>query len=201
MSIQSIWELYEKGFFKIELDSFYNPNVLLYQRQEEEGIQQAFLDSRNGNKGVLILVVSEKNTNGCLNVQLKHGGVSGKDTIFDRLNTVWRQEEKLIKEMANWDKAILIFDWEKDIGKSLQDAENFGEESTKDLIDVALNSEVYVLKKFLQDELYQAAEELNLEVDDRGMKRPEISNIDLPRYSYYLEVVKELLRMIAKDYI
>lgn len=201
MSIQSIWKLHEKGFFKVELDSFYNPNVLLYQRQEEEPIQQAFLDSRSGDKGVFVIVDSEKNDNGNLNVQLRHGGVSGKDTIFDRLNTVLRQEERLIEEMANWDKAILIFDWEEDIGKSLQDAEKFNEEGTKKLIDAALNSEVYVLKKFLQHELHQAADELNLEVLDRGISSPEISSTDLPRYGYYLEVVNELLRMIGKGYI
>jgi len=201
MSIESIWELYEKGFFKVELDSFYNPDVLLYQKQEEEGIQQAFLDSRNGDRGVFVLVVSDKNTNGYFNIQVGHGGVRGKATIFDRLNTLWRQGERLSEEIANWDKAILIFDWEKDISKSMRDAEKFGEEGTRELIDVALNSEVHKLEKFLQYELYQAAEELNLEVDDRGMQKPEISTTDLLRYNYYLEVVTELLRMIAKKYI
>lgn len=200
MSIESIWELYENGFFKVELDSFYNPNILLYKRQED-AIEQAFLDTRNGDRGVFILVVSKKNANGNFNVQVNHGGVLGKATIFDRLNTVLRQEERLIDAMIDWDKAILIFDWEKDIDKSMRDTEKFGEEGKRELIDVALKSEVYKLQKFLQDELHQAAEELNLEVNDRGMKKPEISDSDLPRYNYYLQVVIELLRMIAKGYI
>lgn len=203
MSIQSIWKLYEPGFFKVEPDSSYNPNVLIYQKQDSRPINTVFLESKHNNKGVYILVDTEKNKNGNFKLQIGVAGVSGQATLFDRLERMrsGTKDSQDSPESDKWGKAILIFDWRDDIEDWLQSLGNFREEEKKKLIDVALDSEVYKLEKFLYDELKKIAEDLNVEVEGRSRAEPEVPETDKQRYKYYLEVVEELLKMITKNYI
>ena len=160
-----------------------------------------FLESKHNNKGVYILVDTEKNGN--FKLQIGVAGVSGKDTIFHRLDRMrsGTKDSQDSLESDKWGKAVLIFDWGDDIEDWLQSLGNFREEEKKKLIDVALDSEVFKLEKFLYDELKKIAEDLNVEVEGRSRAEPEVPETDKQRYKYYLEVVTELLKMITKNYI
>ena len=193
MNISAIYKLYEKGFFKVEPGLLFNPNVLVYDKRKD-ALERVFLESKENNRGIFVLADTEKKGAGGVPIQVGLAGVSGEDTLFNRLQTLKRPENE------KWDKAILLFDWQADIEVWLKEAGDFSEEDSKKLIDVVLDSEVFQLKKFLQYELGQAADELNFDLDKRGIPHSEITDIDSKRFKYYLELVKHLLYMITEEY-
>ena len=192
MNISTIYRLYEQGFFKVEPGLHFNPNVLVYDKQGD-ALERVFLESKENNRGIFVLVDTEKKDGG-VPIQVGSAGVSGEDTLFNRLQTLKRPENE------KWDKAILLFDWQADIEVWLKEAGDFSKEDSEKLIDVVLDSEVFQLKKFLQYGLDQAADELNFDVGQRGMAHSEIADIDSERFNYYLELVKHLIYMITEGY-
>lgn len=182
------------GFYEVKLVSDYSPNVLIYERQAEPPIK---LDPDS--KGVYILMNTKKSKRGIIYVYIGFGGVSGKGSLFNRLDALWRNSDRLPPDISDWDKAILIYSWKDDIDVWLERVVNVekGEVRVK-LSEAVMESEVFYLEKFLFHRLKNSPGNLNLRMVGKDKAHFNIPDTDSERYEDYLDMVEELIQQISK---
>ena len=194
MNIPLFYERLENGFYKLRFTPLYNPNVLLCDRHESLPGSMP-----EAGKGVFVLVDTKRTEEDSFFVFVGSSGVTGEKATLcgkpnSRFNRVWHKESPGIPDdISEWDKAILIYDWEVDIETR---AEQEGSAHNKEdlLIDVMYN-EVLHLEKLLRAEVDNWPD-LDLTNASAG-ENYFMPNPDSLRYDYYVDAVMRLLRMIT----
>ena len=207
MNIPLLHELQHPGFHKLSFTPPYDPIVLVLDKEASKGVGPAKLPDEllvEPNKGVFVLIEPLTVSPVKYNVYVGCAGVGkgenkpeddrseeDSQTLYARIRDL--RSSVNIKDMNDWEKAILICDWEKDIG-----TEEEGTYHDRDvLIAQVMRNEAFHLSKILHKKI---GDEKNPKWNVLG-KDPAsyyMPNPDSLRYQYYVEAVKQLLRMIAK---
>lgn len=200
-----------KGYTVLEFVPFYNPTILILDREETKGIGRVRMGPDSADsylKGVYILAESDP-TRGRYNVSVGLGGVDGKrgtvkggqQTLLERVKYHASSPPSDVEE---WDKAILICDWEDDIRNR---AIKFGSvvQTTQDRkITEAMRSEVHLLEKMLHAELTKftgkTSGSLNLHRNKSKRFNYFMANPDNERYEYYIGIAMEAFRQVVPKY-
>ena len=199
------------GLNKLEFVPFYNPTVLILDREETKGIGRARMSAVSADssllKGVYILAESDP-TRGRYNVSV---GLSGVDrnsvtpegeqqTLLERVKY---HASSPPSDVEDWDKAILICDWEDDIRNRVIKFGSVAQTTQDGKIVEAMRSEVHLLEKMLHAELAQFSGvlgSLNVHRNKGKGFRYFMTNPDRARYDYYIRIAMEALRKIGIDY-
>ena len=196
------------GFTKLEFLPFYNPTVLVFDSDSAGGIGSIKLGADEPKKGVYVIVESEPSW-GRYNVSVGLGGVDknrgtpeGKQqTLFKRVKYHDYRPPSMMKE---WDKAILICDWEGDIRNRAKEFGSVSEKKRREKIEEAMKSEVHLLEKMLHEKLMEFNEEFGSLRVHRNADPKRFSsfmpNPDNERYEYYIGVVMEAVRKFIPKY-
>lgn len=190
----------EQGFTKLGFVPFYAPTVLIFDKKDAQNIGSKKLGSDEPKKGVYVIVETDPSW-GRYNVTVGLGGVGGEKQTL--LNRVKYHDYSPPSVMEDWNKAILICDWEKDIRNRAFNYNSASKENQKKKIDEAMASEVHLIEKMLHEELM----EFNEDLGSLRVHRNQSSNFthympnpDNERYDYYIRVVMEALRKIVPKY-
>ena len=181
----------QQGFYELEFTPLFDPNVLIFDKDEARPSKL-----RDDSKGIFVIVDTQQRDGGFY-VYVGQSGVWGDTyTFFDRLIRIYGKDGGLPDKINDsWDKAILLFDWKKDIEKT--PAKKGGNSARRtELIDQVMDNEVLYLEKFLHDKLKES-KDLKLNVLGEPTASFFMPNPDLSRYDYYVGVVKELLQIIT----
>lgn len=195
------------GFTKLEFAPFYNPTVLIFDNKEAGGIGSTKLGGDEPKKGVYVIVETEP-TRGRYNVTVGLGGVDGnrgtaKGDQQTLLKRVKYHDYSPPSVMEDWDKAILICDWEDDIRNRAIEFGSVAQQTQGKKIIEAMKSEVTLIEKMLHAELNQFTGSLgSLRVHRNKSKRFNyfMANPDNERYEYYIGIAMEALRQIVPNY-
>ena len=202
MSAYSIIEeiTLEQGFTKLKFVPFYDPTVLIFDKKDAQNIGSRKLGGNEPKKGIYVIVETDPSW-GRYNVTVGLGGVDGEKQTL--LNRVKHHDYSPPSVMEDWNKAILICDWEKDIRNRAFNYNSASKENQKKKIDEAMTSEVHLIEKMLHEELM----EFNEDFGSLRVLRNQSSNFthympnpDNERYDYYIRVVMEALRCIVPKY-
>ena len=191
------------GFLELSFKPLYDPTVLILDIKALEDVTPRTLGSAEPKKGVYVLVDTKPDRRGMYNVSVGHGGVNKrKNTEEGQQQTLYGSIKNLKsrpipKEMKDWNKAILICDWQDDIEK--RSTGNGSYQGKNDLIIQVMKQEVNHLSKFLHNEL-KKSKDLPLKVHSRRKTTYFMPNPDLRRYDYHVDVVKKMLQMIIDGY-
>lgn len=215
-SIPMLLPLEEKGFLEVGFKPLYNPNILVCDSDE----------SKTGDlpiacKGVLIAFDATKR-----DVYVGHAGIkpinqdgqkkqksnlSGNE--YSRLYRVLYEDDTIRTKIPDWDRAILMFDWENDIKVEEDKKKSFRTLKTRidDEINRIIKDEVFSLKKIL---LYEINNSNNWHLKNnrnevpnslKGMvNNPRRKNMLSPnseRCKYYITIVMKLMEEIANGNI
>lgn len=200
MNIPSLLNpLPQEGFYELEFKPLYNPKVWVCDRHESDPSSMPL-----AGKGVYVLMDTQMTKDDSFFVFVGQSGVTGEKATLcgntnSRINRVWRKDSPgMPDDIADWDKAILIFDWEDDLEENAETNEKQrGTAPNKDetLKDVMYN-EVLHLEKILREEI-EKYKNLNL-TNAPGKDNYYMLNPDSRRYDYYLDLVMLLIRMITE---
>ena len=204
LDFPSFRPLKEIGFYESRFIPLLNPdvpNVIVYNKDVTESSSL-----HAAGKGVYVIVdTKNKDSKGRFFVFIGSGGATGEKATLSgnydsRLNRLWRNAVPGIpKEITEWDKAILIFDWENSIENwlSVKQTGNFADQEKRKLIDAVMDSEVSQFEKFLYHQLEHDAQYMSLNVLNETKPEINLPEIDLPRFEYYADIVKDLLQIIT----
>ena len=155
-------------------------------------------------KGVFAVVDSKSSESEGFPVFVGSAGVTGeKATLcgdeYSRIYRVIYGDDTINEKIPNWNKAILIFDWENDIEDCLlvKQMGNFADQEKKKLIDAVMDSEVPQFEKFLYHQLMQVAKDMHLDVRNETKADVSLPKFALRRFEYYVGIVKDLLQIIT----
>ena len=203
----------EKGFLAVGFKPFYNPGILVCDRDESDPT-----DLPIACKGVLIRVDTENN-----HVFVGEGGIEGRVALLSgntpsRLRRVWYKDENVNKYIPGWTKAILLFDWENDI-KTDKDLKEFlitineeisSEENKEEAEKKAAQRVESKIDELMKKEIKDLIELLLFEISNlenfhltntpvgKTYSAPKSSS---QRHEDYVAVVKEILRLIDEQRI
>ena len=191
---------FARGFTRLEFPPFYDPVVVIFDKKDAGNIASKKLGVNEPKKGVYVIVETEPSW-GRYNVTVGLGGVDGeKQTLLRRVK---HHDYNPPSVMEDWNKAILICDWEDDIRNRAFNYNSASKENQKKKIDEAMASEVHLIEKMLHEELMGFNEDLG----SLRVHRNQSSNFthympnpDNERYDYYIRVVMEALRKIVPKY-
>ena len=151
--------------------------------------------------GVYVLVDTNKNKKGKYDVAVGRHEITEGDkehlTLIERIGKLVEVTEPY--KIKNWNKAILICDWERDI-KDRSANKSKPKADVNEKISKVFNDEIFHLANFFHDELNKS-KALNLNVHGTHRDSYYLPNPDLLRYDYYVGVVKKLLSMIIANEI
>ena len=157
MNFPLLQELQHKGFHELCFKPLYHPGVLICDRSESNPSSMP-----EAAKGVFALVDTQKTQEGSFFVFVGQSGVTGEKATLcgnndSRINRLWHKDSPgMPDDISEWDKAILIFDWEEDIKAR---AEEEGSAHNKDdLLDDVMRNEVLHLEKLLRAEVENSAD-------------------------------------------
>lgn len=188
------------GFTRLEFLPFYDPVVVIFDRKEAGGIGSIKLGDYEPKKGVYAIVETEP-TRGRHNVTVGLGGVDGdQQTLLERVKYHASNPPSV---MEQWDKAILICDWEKDIRNRAKEFGSVAQKTQDSEIIKAMKSEVHLLEKMLHAELMQFTGSFgSLNVHRNKSKRFNyfMANPDNERYEYYIGIAMGALRKDVPKY-
>ena len=190
MNIPLLHPLNEPGFYELRFKPLYNPNVLICDRHGSDPNNMP-----TATKGVYVLVDTQITEDDRFSVFVGQSGIvpEGKATLDSRISRVCYKEPGMPDGIADWDKAILIFDWEDDLKAR---AEQRGTAPNKDtLLSGVMRNEVLHLEKILRAEI-EECRYLDL-TNASGKENYFMLNPDSRRYDYYLDVVMLLIRMVT----
>jgi len=215
-SIPTLIPLNEKGFLEVGFAPLYNPGIVVCDKNQANP-----QDLPIACKGVLIAVDSQKR-----DVYVGNGGISEKkqkDETEPRANLSWNEysrlcrvlhkDDTIYKKMPDWDKAILIFDWENDIKLDKSKKESFRKSKIRieNAIDKIIRDEISDLKKILIYKIYNS-ENWNLKnyrnevptslksIANNSRSRNSLSP-NSKRCRYYVAIVMKLMQEIVKGNI
>ena len=199
MSIPSLLNpLTQQGFYELEFNPLYNPKVWVCERHEADPGNMP-----EAGKGVYVLMDTQGTEDGSFFVFVGQSGVTGEKATLcgnanSRINRLWYKDSPgMPDDIADWDKAILIFDWESDI--EIRAEENGSAYNKDELMNDVMYNEVLHLEKLLRAEVNNSAN-LNLTSAGAG-ENYFMPNPDSERYKYYVAVAMETLRMIIEQII
>ena len=202
LDFPSFRPLKESGFYESRFIPLYNPNVpnvVICDRDESDKGNLLF-----AGKGVFAVVDSQSSESEGFPVFVGSAGVTGeKATLcgdeFSRMYRVIYGDDTINQKIPNWDKAILIFDWENGIEDWLEVKQmgNFADQEKKKLIDAVMDSEVLLFEKFLYHQLMQVAKNMDLNMLNDSKPKVDLPEIDLQKFEYYVGIVKDLLQIIT----
>lgn len=194
MNIPLLHARNEPGFYELRFKPLYRPNVLICDRHGSDTNNMPI-----AGKGVYVLVDTQITADDRFSVFVGQSGVTGEKATLcgktdSRINRLWHQESPGMPEgIADWDKAILIFDWEDDLEAR---AESRGTAPNKDtLLSDVMRNEVLHLERILRAEIDKYA---NLYLTNAsGKENYFMLNPDSRRYDYYLGLVVLLMQMVT----
>lgn len=197
MNIPSLLNpLTQQGFYELEFKPLYNPKVWVCDRHESDPSSMPL-----AGKGVYVLMDTQMTKDDSFFVFVGQSGVTGERATLcgnndSRINRLWHKDSpNMPDDISEWDKAILIFDWDKDIKAS---AEEEGSAHNKDnLLNDVMRNEVLHLEKLLRAEVSNSSN-LNLTSSGAG-ENYFMPNPDSRRYEYYVDVVMQLLLILTSQ--
>lgn len=195
MNIPLLYALNEPGFYELMFKPYYNPKVLICDRHESNPSSMPV-----AGKGVYVLADTQRGEDDSFFVFVGQSGVTGEKATLcgspdSRINRVWRKEWPGRPDViADWDKAILIFDWEDDLRAGAERRGSMNNE--EELLSDVMRNEVLHLEKLLRDEVEISAN-LNL-ANEAKNEDYFMLNPDSRRYDYYLGLAMLLIRMITE---
>lgn len=188
------------GFSRMAVVPFFDPVVMIFDKKEAGGISSIKLGVNEPKKGVYVIVETEPSW-GRYNVTVGLGGVDGEKQTL--LNRVKYHDYRPPSVMKDWDKAILISDWEDDIRNRAKEFGDVKQKSQNKKITEAMRSEVHLIEKMLHAELMKFNEGLgSLRVlrNHSSNFTHFMPNPDNERYNYYVRIVMEALRELVPNY-
>lgn len=195
------------GISILEFVPFYNPTVLIFDRDKAYGVGSGKLGEKEPKKGVYVLVETEP-TQGRYSVSVGLGGLGQNSETDDGeqqtlLGRVKYHASNPPLGLEKWSKAILVCDWETDIKNRSIEIGSVATKSQNTKIIKAMQEEVHLLEKLLHNELKKYIKGGGSLIvhrnEDKGFNH-FMPNPDNERFEYYIGVAMESLRCIGLNY-
>lgn len=185
----------------------YNPRLVVLDRKEPQSEVGIVLGGHEPIRGVFVLVRPPEGESNKYGVSVGLAGVDKRssdkkneeNTLYKWIQNIRGKERTHPRSMENWEKAILIYDWERDI---IAGAKEKGKcEEKDDLILPLMEQEVKYIRNFFHEKLEgsKASIEIPFEVLGKYSYSYFLPNPDLLRYHYYLIIVEASLRMLIEQ--
>ena len=203
MNIPLLHELQHEGFHQLWFTPPYDPLILVLDKESSKGVGSVKLEKMGNDepkKGVFVLVEplietsKSKQPPTKYNIYVGYAGVEKDQTLYRRIQHL--RSDPNINDIDNWEKAILICNWENDIISEKEG--NFPERHP--LISEVIHNEAVHLSIILHKRLEK---EKNPKWNIVGRKPDSyyMPNPDSLRYQYYVVAVMQLLRKLTEDNI
>lgn len=192
------------GIAEFVFTPFYNPTVVVYDKAnaKSQGVAKfEKIDKDVYSKGVYILV-DTKSKQGKNDVAVGISGVDGNKQIL--LNRIKHHMSTSGKNgnIPNWDKVIMICDWENDISNQAIMIGSITNKRIDQKIKNTMRREVHLLEKMLHFKLMEFEDNGSLNVKGNRHKGFNycMGNPDLIRYDHYISILLECLKNLLPDY-
>lgn len=192
------------GIAEFVFTPFYNPTVVVYDKAnaKSQGVAKfEKIDKDVYSKGVYILVDTKSNQ-GKNDVAVGISGVDGnKQILLNRIKHHMSTSNKN-DNIPNWDKVIMICDWENDIFNRAIMIGSITHKRIDQKIRKTMRREVHLLEKMLHFKLMEFEDNGSLNVKGNRHKGFNycMGNPDLMRYDYYISILLECLKNLLPDY-
>ena len=190
------------GFSEFTFRPFYNPTVVVYDKvtAKSQGMRKLEKIGKNPySRGVYILV-DTKPKRGRNDVAVGLSGVDGEKRIL--LDRIKDHVPDKSGDILNWDQAVVICDWEKDIYNQAVTAGKVTSHRIDQKIKKAMKREVHLLEKMVHFKLkeFEVQGSLNVKGNEYKAFNYCMANPDLTRYNYYISILLECLKNLVPDY-